>query len=178
MNLQQLFADSKERAPLVQLILDPAGNPAGASAVARVDAPVERVWAIVEDVDRYAERVPMVSRTRRTGDRVIVDLKFKVALFTAGFQFIADIVKDAAARTFELRWVEGEPKNIRLRFEMSPLDDGRATLIRVTGEYEVMSLGWLVKYFLKNHPEIQHGVFPGTTLVLLDAMRRAAEVKR
>jgi len=60
-------------------------------------------------------------------------------------------------------------------FELSPLDDGRATLIHAHGEYDAMSLGWLVKFFLKHHPEILHGVFPGTVLVLLDAMRRAAE---
>ena len=32
---------------------------------------------------------------------------------------------------------------------------------------------WLVKYFLRHHPEIQHGIFPGITLVLLDSIRRA-----
>ena len=175
MNLQQLFADSKERSPLVQVRLTPEGQPLGASAVARIERPVARVWSIVADVDRYAERVPMVSKVKRSGERVVVDLKFKVALFSAGFQFTADIVKDEAARWFEIRWVEGEPRGIKLRFELEPLDGDKATLIRANGEFDAMSLGWLVKYFLKHHPEIQHGIFPGVALVLLDAMRRAAE---
>jgi hypothetical protein len=29
-----------------------------------------------------------------------------------------------------------------------------------------------VKYFLKHHPEIQHGIFPGVSLVLVDTLRR------
>ena len=98
----------------------------------------------------------------------------KVALFSAGFKFSAD-VRMEREKWLELVWVSGEPRGIKLRFELTPLDGGAATLIRGDGEFEAQSLGWLVKFFLKHHPEIEHGVFPGVALVLLDAMRRAAE---
>ena len=174
MQLEECFTQLAGSAPLVQLKTAPDHRPIGASAVARIDRPLARVWQIVSEVDRYAERVPMVGRVRRQADRVEIDLKFKVALFSAGFQFTADVHMERE-KWLELRWVSGEPRGIRLRFELSPLDDGRATLIHAHGEYDAMSLGWLVKFFLKHHPEILHGVFPGTVLVLLDAMRRAAE---
>jgi ribosome-associated toxin RatA of RatAB toxin-antitoxin module len=174
-DLPKVFADSDGRSPLVLVRMSPTGQALGASAVGRIERPVARVWEMVADVDRYPERVPMVHRLKRHGERVTVDLKFKVALFSAGFTFTADVVANQGERWFELRWVEGEPRAIRLRFELSPLDDDRACLVRVDGEFDAMSLGWLVKFFLKHHPEIQHGVFPGVVLVLLDAMRRAAE---
>jgi ribosome-associated toxin RatA of RatAB toxin-antitoxin module len=174
MQLEECFARTAGSPPLVQVKVASDHRPLGASAVTRIDRPLARVWQVVSEVDRYAERVPMVHRIRRTGDRVEIDLKFKVALFSAGFQFTAE-VKMEREKWLELSWVAGEPRGIKLRFELTPLDGGQATLIRGDGEFDAMSLGWLVKFFLKHHPEILHGVFPGTVLVLLDAMRRAAE---
>ena len=174
MQLEECFSRVAGSAPLLQIKVAADQRPIGASAVMRIAAPLARVWQVVSEVDRYAERVPMVSKVRRQGDRVQVDLKFKVALFTAGFEFTADVAMEKE-RWLELRWVAGEPRGIRLRFELTSIEGGAATLIRGDGEFDAMSLGWLVKFFLKHHPEIQHGIFPGTTLVLLDAMRRAAE---
>lgn len=160
--------------PVVQLRVTPDGRPTGAAATARFEHPPERIWAVVSDIERYARYLPMVDRARRTGDRVAFDLKFRVGFFSAGFQFTADATYEPG-KWLELRWVSGEPRNIRLRFELSPLDEGRATQVVGDGEFDLMSLGWLVKYFLKHHPEIGHGVFPGVALVLLDALRRAAD---
>jgi ribosome-associated toxin RatA of RatAB toxin-antitoxin module len=148
------------------------GRPLGASAEARIEAPVARVWAVVADVDGYAKRIPMIHRVRLDGDRVTVDLRFRVSFLSVGFQFVAEVVQEPE-RWLELRGVSGEPKGIRLRFEMTPLDDGRACLLRGDGEFDVMSLGWLAKYFLKNHPEIEYGVFPGVALALVESMRKA-----
>ncbi len=174
MHLEECFAKSADQAPIVQVRVTPEGRPIGAAAVTRIERPVARVWEIVADVEKYAGRVPMISKVKRHGDRVEVDLKFKVALFSAGFQFTADITSEKE-RWLEIRWVDGEPRGIKLRFELTPLDEGRACLVRGEGEFDALSLGWLVKFFLKHHPEIQHGIFPGVALVLLDAMRRAAE---
>ena len=60
-----------------------------------------------------------------------------------------------------------------MRFELTPIDDGRACTVSGDGEFDLHSLGWLVKYFLKHHPEIQHGIFPGVALVLIDSLKRA-----
>jgi hypothetical protein len=171
--LEQFVTEQKDGAPLVRIVTGGDGRPCGASAVARLEHPVSRVWAVIADVERYAGRIPMIHRVRRDGDRVTVDLKFKLALFSVGFQFTADTTHEVE-RWMELRWVAGEPRGIRLRFELLPLDEGRACLLRGEGEFDIHSLGWLAKTFLKHHPEIQFGVFPGVALVLIDSMRRAA----
>jgi carbon monoxide dehydrogenase subunit G len=165
-----------ESGALVRVWMGPDGTPAGAAATARIAAPPARVWAVLSDVESWPGRVPMIHRVQRAGDRVTVGLKFKVSLFSVGFSFVADIRREGERR-LELRGVSGEPKNLRLGFELAPLAGGAETSIETTGELDVMSLGWLATYFLKHHPEIQFGILPGVALSLLDSMRRAAEAK-
>jgi len=152
--------------------IDAAGLPCAARAALRLERPVADVWKVVEDVDRYADRIPMMHRVRRDIDRATVDLKFKVALFSVGFQFVVDVEKKHESYV-ELRWVSGEPRGIRLRFDLEPLDDGKACRLRSSATFDAMSLGWLAKYFLKHHPEIQFGVLPGVSVTLVESMRQA-----
>jgi len=133
---------------------------------------VARVWSTIYDVERFARFLPMVNHARRRGDDVTFDLKFRVGFFSAGFEFTA-LATYEPEKWLALTWIAGEPRDIKLRFALTPLDGGAACLVETQAEFDVQSLGWLVKYFLKNHSEIQHGIFPGITLVLLDSIRRA-----
>ena len=166
---------SADASPTLKVRLGKDGRPIGASAVARIEHPVARVWAVVTDMG-YARYLPMVHRVHRSGDHVTFDLKFKVGFLSAGFQFTAHATYEAE-RWLELRWTAGEPRDIRLRFSLTSIDEGRACLVEGDGEFDIQSLGWLVKYFLKNHPEIQFGVFPGVALVLIDSLRRAVAAR-
>jgi ribosome-associated toxin RatA of RatAB toxin-antitoxin module len=157
---------------LVRVQMDRDGRPRAASAEARIEQPVSRVWSAVADVDQYAERIPMVHRVRLEGDRVTVDLKFKVSFLSVGFQFTAAMTHEPE-RWLELRGISGEPRGIRLRFELEPVEGGSACMLRGEGEFDAQSLGWLAKYFLRNHPEIENGVFPGVAITLVESMRRA-----
>jgi hypothetical protein len=150
----------------------PDGRPKGAAATLRIERPVADVWALISDIERYASKLPMVHRARRDGDRVTFDLKFRVGFFSVGFQFKADATWEAE-KWLELRWCEGEPKDVRLRFDHTPENDGKACVVQGDGEFDIKSLGWLVKYFLKHHPEIEYGIFPGVALALVDTLRRA-----
>jgi hypothetical protein len=127
------------------------------------------------DIERFASRLPMVHRVTRNGDQVNFDLRFRVGLiFSVGFQFGARAVQEPGRR-LELRWTSGEPRDVLLRFELTPVDGDSACLVESEGAFDVMSLGWLAKYFLKHHPEIRFGIFPGVALVLIDTLRRAVE---
>lgn len=159
---------------LLRLAMDADGSPVGAIGEMRVNAPLAEVSAVVRDVSRFALRVPMIDRARREGTRVELRLRFKIALFSVKFGVVAEVVTETERR-FEIRYVSGEPKDLQLAFELEPIDDGAATMVRVAVSYDIMSLGWLVKAFLRHHPEIRFGVYPGTTLTVLDSLRRAAE---
>jgi carbon monoxide dehydrogenase subunit G len=160
--------------PLVAIELGPEGIPCGAIAAVQLPAPPERVWAVVSDVASYAEHIPMISKVTREGDRVKVHLKFRISLLSVGFDFTADGVYQEN-HWLEMRYVAGEPKDLNIRFDLVPTAMG--TLVHAGCRFDVSSLGWLVKYFLKHHPEIQWGVFPGTALTLLESMRRAVAAK-
>jgi carbon monoxide dehydrogenase subunit G len=158
--------------PVIAVHLGADGLPIGATAAVRVAAPPERVWAVVSDIAHYAHRIPMISKVTREGDRVNVHLKFRISLFSVGFDFTADGVYQEN-QWLEMRWVSGEPRNLNIRFDLAPVAGGTAVYARCS--FDLSSLGWLVKYFLKHHPEIQWGVFPGTALTLLQSMRSAVE---
>lgn len=160
--------------------LDPRGSPNGCTATVRVNATPARVWAVVENPEGLAGLVPMLHRVRRTGDRVTIQLRFRISLFSVGFEFTADSLRSPVIPGFpgewaEVRWVEGEPRDLRLRFDLKPLDDGRQTELRAAAFFDIDSLGWLAKYFLRHHPEIRYGVYPGAALALADGLRREAE---
>ncbi len=163
----------------VTVRFDDRGLPGGATAEVVAQAPIAEVWEIVRDVERYPERVPMISKARRTirpggGERLQMQLKFRIALFSAKFGFVADVTEHEPS-WIEVSYISGEPGDLHIRFELEPVDDGRATRIRAAIGFDIRTLGWLVKVFLRHHPEIQYGVFPGSALVLVDSLRRIAE---
>lgn len=157
----------------IEVMLDGRGLPCGAAAVARVEATPARVYGIFRQIERYPGRVPMIHRAARHGGQATIELRFKVALLSARFEFTVDVIETADA--LEMRWVSGEPRGLRIRHEVAPLDGGAAALVRTHIEFDLYSLGWLVKFFLRHHPEIQFGVFSGSALAMLHALRAAAQ---
>jgi hypothetical protein len=131
------------------------------------------VWQYIADIEAYPGIVPMLHKVRREGDRVTVHLRFRISLFSVGFQFTVDATYQEP-RWLELRWVAGEPRELRIRFDLQDGGDGTSH-VRAGIWFDVYSLGWLAKYFLKHHPEIQFGIFPGSALAILDSMKRAVE---
>lgn len=160
--------------PIIEVEVGPDGTPASATATTRVAAPTARVWSHIADVDRYPQFVPMMSKARRDGDRVHVHLKFKISLFSVGFDFVAD-AKYEEGRWLELRGVSGDIRDLHIRFELAEVDGG--STLKATISFDVFSLGWLSKYFLKHHPEIRYGIFPGCAYGLADSLRQVSEAK-
>lgn len=159
------------RGAVVRTLLE-RGKSAGAVAAIHVDAPPERTFAVLEDIEGLPSRIPMISKVVQNGDEIDLQLKFKVALFSAKFGFRA-VRRVDPGRSVSLTYVSGHPRDLSIRFDVMPLD-GNATALYVGATYDIDSLGWLVSYFLRHHPEIRLGVHPGTVLTLLDAVQHAA----
>jgi ribosome-associated toxin RatA of RatAB toxin-antitoxin module len=166
----------KAAGPLVAIRSDAAGRPLAAAAGRLIEAPVDRVWALVSDVASYPGRVPMLEKVELKGDRVVVRLKFGISLFSVKFSFTA-AVSTVEKRTIELKHVAGEPDKLVLRYDLESLDDGSVTLVHAGIAFDPDSLGWLAKYFLRHHPEIRYGIFPGSAVALVESMRLVAEGK-
>lgn len=159
--------------PLVAVHRDESGRPLAAVAAHLVHAPIESVWDVVSDVRSYPGRVPMLEKVELKGDRVVVKLRFGVSLFSAGFAFTAD-VKREERRSVELTHVAGEPDRLVLRYDLDPLEEN-VTQVHAGITFEPDSLGWLAKYFLRHHPEIRYGIFPGCAVALIESMRIVVE---
>jgi len=151
------------------------GVPIGATVSALVRADADTLAEVIADVSGYAGKVPMLHRVRRTGDRVAVELRFGISVFSVRFEFVADARYDDTARWLELAWVSGEPRDLFIRFDLADAGRAEQTLLHVTIRFDVLSLGWLVKFFLKHHPEIRYGVVPGAALTLFHGLARVAE---
>ncbi len=161
-------AVAEAQGPLVRVLTDSTGRPVAAVAAARLAAPPAAVWKVIVDLPAWAGRVPMLHKVERVGDLVHVQLKFKVTVVSVGFAFVAQVT-EAPERSLRLEWRSGEPAKIDLRLDLAP--DGDGTLLEARVGFEARSLGWLVKFFLRHHPEIEYGIFPGSALALLEAMR-------
>lgn len=154
------------------LSLGPDGLPTGGASTVRLEATRERVYQVIAAFDRYPGRVPMIHRAERRGSQVDIDLRFRVALVTVKFNCLAALTEEPG-RFLELRHLAGEPRGLRIRHDLAPLDDGRATRLTTFVGFEVHSLGWLVKLVLRHHPEVQFGIFAGTASALQHALKRA-----
>ncbi len=158
--------------PIIEVEVGADGTPASATATTRVAAAPARVWSHIADVDRYPTFVPMMSKAKREGDRVHVHLKFKITLFSVGFDFVAD-AKYEEGKWLDLRGISGDIRDLHIRFELAEAEGG--SLLKATISFDPFSLGWLSKYFLKHHPEIRYGIFPGCAYGLADSLRQEAE---
>lgn len=158
--------------PLVHVRLGPDGGPVAATAARKLRAPKDRVWRVMTDLDGMVHRVPMMDKIHIEGSRATVHLKFGIGLFSARFAFKVERVIEED-RAVELRYLEGEPRDLVIRQEIHEASTPDATLLYTSIAFDAFSLGFLAKYFLKHHPEIRFGVFPGSALTLSDSVVRA-----
>lgn len=158
--------------PLVHVRLGADGAPVGATAARRLHAPKDRAWRVITSLDDLAHRIPMMDKVHVEGSRATVHLKFGIGLFSARFAFKVERVLEEG-RSIELRYLEGEPRDLLIRHELVAASAPGDTLLYTTVAFDAFSLGFLAKYFLKHHPEIRFGVFPGSALTLSDAVARA-----
>lgn len=163
---------SAAASPLLKVILGDDGRPRAAHAGVIVAATPARVWSVVSDVGSYSRRVPMIDSVSRAGDLVTMDLKFKISFFSAGFKVRMNADIDEG-RSLLLRYKDGEPRDIDIRFDLEAAS-GKTALFAYVG-YDILSLGWVSKWFLKHHPEIRFGIIPGSALALVQMLREAAE---
>lgn len=160
--------------PLILVGQGRDARPVSATAACIIEAPLQKVWDVIANPERFATQVPMIDKVKRTDDRVKIDLKFRVALFSVGFHILSRETHEDG-KWIELSYLEGEPKDATIRFDVLPGNTPNQTALFAYIGFDISSLGWLVKSFLKHHPEIQFGVYPGSALSILDAVKRVAE---
>ena len=111
-------------------------------------------------------RVPIVRHLRRNGDTIDLGLHFRFALLSFRFGIIARLERRDDALVFH--YLSGEPRDASL--VLSIVEDGAdSSVLRCELGFDLDSLGWVVKYFLKHHQEIRAGIYTGSVAAILEA---------
>lgn len=165
----------------------PDGTLLRSVAVALVDAPLNKV---VSEVQRIRTRrggflrdVNIINRVTFLGEegdrlRIRLELRYRFFLFRTKFQVDADVTVGEGG-SLDLVGTSGKPQGLRAHFRARPVvvDPGgpEQTLVFCSLRFDVHSLGWLVDYFLRHHPEIELGVFSATAPVIVLTLKEAVE---
>jgi len=167
--------------PLVRIFTRADGKPLEASGMVMVQAPPERVWSCIRDMRSLQRFIQMVESLRMLppgpqGEELLrVNLRFKIAIFSARFHFVARVERDEGRRV-ELTYHSGKVRDLTIRFELAPAPQGQTILLCLV-RFDIHSLGWLVNIFVRHHPEIEWGIHAGSAMSIADSVRRMAELE-
>jgi hypothetical protein len=169
----------QSRNPVIELLRNDRRQSSGARGFAKVSVPQERLRATFDRIEQegsfkaFVDHIPMVRDLRRERDRFVIELQFKVSILSVRFGATQRLVRESPdAVRFD--YIEGEPRGLSLRFAGHPLE-GAESLLQVDVGYDIDSLGWLAKHFLKHHPEIRDGAHAGTAVAIVEALRAGVE---
>ena len=165
----------------------PKGTLLRSVAVALVDAPLNKVVDQVQQIRsqrggflRDVNIINKVTFLRQDGDRLRLrlELLYRFFLFRTKFHVEADVTVGEDG-SLDLVGVSGKPQGLRAHFRAQPVvvakDGPEQTLVFCSLRFDVHSLGWLVDYFLRHHPEIELGVFSATAPVIVLTLKEAVE---
>jgi hypothetical protein len=166
----------------------PDGTLLRSVAVALVEAPLERV---VEEVRRirsqeggFLREVNLIHRVKvlpAEGGalRLRLAMRYRFLFFRTTFEVDADLLLGEGA-SLDLVGVSGKPSGLLAHFRAVPVSPGgrAATLVFCSLRFDIASLGWLVDYFIRHHPEIELGVFSATAPVIVLTLKEAVEKRR
>lgn len=178
-----VLAELAQHGILSHAEVDDTGKYKRSVAVALIRAPVEKVVHAVEQVRRedggFLNDVNMIHKFKVLKDdgdklRVRIDMRYRYFVLSFKFHIIADVFVREGGR-LDLHAVDGKVKDLAIHFRLRPVNDGRETLFFCSMYYDVSSLGWLVDYFLKHHPEIELGVFSGSAPIITLALKETVE---
>jgi ribosome-associated toxin RatA of RatAB toxin-antitoxin module len=155
----------------------PDGTFKQATVMAVVNAPRDIVWGVITDYDNFAEFLPGIDRANITyaqGDETVIAYRLNVpgpnisytVRYTHNYPDSIDM---------RLEDDKGAIKTGGWRFELYPFDDGKKTFIVYYLITDVKEASWIIRYILKNHPVLEHGINVATGLVTVRPMKMRAE---
>ena len=132
---------------------------------AHIAAPVELVYAVVADVERYPEFLPDVAAVERRGDQVAMTLR----MGPVSSRLVTRARFDAPA-SIELALVEGPFRRFDARWSFAPA--GTGTDVRYSATYELPLFGALLggpaAVLLRQQVQRQIGAFEARVRRLAD----------
>ena len=136
-----------------------------------IRAPLEKVYAIAKDVERFPEFMPDVKELmvlERDGNRVVTRWAGVIQQFKVTVRWTEEDVWNDEAHTCTFRQLEGDYDRLEGTWTFTAIPEGTCFRSEVTYEYNVPLLGPLVARVVKHlvSTNIQN---------LLEAVKRRAE---
>ena len=155
----------------------PDGTFKQATVMTVVNAPRDIVWGVVTDYENFAQFLPAIERARIAhvqGNETVIAYRLNVpgpnisytVRYTHNYPDSIDI---------RLEDDKGAIRTGGWRFELYPFDDGKKTFLVYYLITDVREASWIIRYILKNHPVLEHGINMATGLVTVRPMKMRAE---
>lgn len=161
--------------PIVSIEQNATGKFVRCTALTRVDAPLEKVWAVVTDYKDYKSFVPKVVDSEVVGqDPSYVDVKFEIEVPGANTKYVMRHYLHPDTHTVEMNWMKGDLKGSRWVLHLEPTADGK-TLLSYSGASQHFSA--ILEDLEDSQQTITVGVNVSSALTVVKSLKAQAEKK-
>lgn len=149
------------------------------TTISVIDAPIQRVRAVVTDFVNYHEFMPQTESSRiiaKTKDHVVHEatLSVKVPLIHIAFRFTLDYFM---APNGDITWsrVKGDIKGNVGRYEFIALTPNKTMLV-MTYWAELQGIGFLMRLLLRIQPDLELAIPISSGSLIVDAIKKRSEM--
>jgi ribosome-associated toxin RatA of RatAB toxin-antitoxin module len=165
------------RGELALIESEPDGSPRQVVVFAVIHVPPERVFDAIFDVENYPKFMKVVARqkiTRRSasGSMIAYEWEDDLPIFNLKGE---RMMRGQRPAWIEVKGVAGNFKDSLDRWELYPLDGGKATLAALYRAVDVKTAGVLVKTMVAVEPSMEHGLILAAGFVHLHDLRAYLE---
>ncbi|MBS2031414.1 MAG: SRPBCC family protein [Deltaproteobacteria bacterium] len=164
-----------DRGPIVSIEQTPDGKFKQCTALARVDAPIDRVWQVATNYKDFHTFMPKVVASDVIHEEPgIVDVKFEIDVPGVNTKYVMRHSLHPDTHTIEMNWVKGDLKGSHWVLHMESTPDGK-TLISYSGASKNFSS--ILEGLEDSQQTISVGVNVSSALTVVKAFKQQAEAK-
>jgi len=164
-----------EHGPIVSIEQSAAGKFQRCTALAKVNAPIAKVWQVVLDYAHYKDFVPKVVDSEVVGqDATHVDVRFEIDVPGVNTKYVMRHYLHPETHTVEMNWMKGDLKGSRWVLHLEPTADGK-TLLSYSGASQHFSA--ILEDLEDSQQTITVGVNVSSALTVVKALQARAERK-
>jgi carbon monoxide dehydrogenase subunit G len=160
-----------KKGPLVRLETDAAGKLKGATCIVDVDAPIEIVWAVLTDYERYIDFMPRMTKldVRRDGADAYLAIKLDTPLVATNYT--NKMTANATDFTIAAKQVEGDLDGSAYFWRLTPTASGT----RITYSGIIRNYSGIAERFEDEQQTITIGINVVSLLQAAKAVKFRAE---
>jgi coenzyme Q-binding protein COQ10 len=143
-----------------------------------IDAPVEKVLAVVTDFEKFPEYLPQTQKVavqKVSDSEYLVDfylsIKFSLLKIKVDYQ-----LKQIIESPYRVSWTQtrGEMKDVRGSWDLIPVNE-KQTLALYSTSGDLKTMGRLANWILTEHPEMETAIHVSTAVLIGKATKARVE---